>query len=73
MPVKSEEVLPLTENQLTTGHYLISKLPEFRMVEFGSRSFYPDSTQYTFNTTPQPAFNKNFNLLAEDLLDPQQK
>ena len=33
--------IPLTENQLTTGHYLISKLPEFRVVEFGSRSFYP--------------------------------
>src|SRR5512133_2337144 len=62
------ETLPLTENQLTTGHYLISKLPEFRIVEFGSRSFFPKSTHIEFNTVPQPSFSKNFNLLAEDLL-----
>ncbi len=65
---KKDEVLPLTENQLTTGHYLVSKLPEFHVVEFGSRSFFPGSRPVDFNTAPQPAFNKNFNLLAEDLL-----
>lgn len=65
---KSEEVLPLSESQLTTGHYLISKLPEFKVVELTARSFYPGSVQVTFNTLPQPAFNKNFNLLADDLL-----
>jgi transcription-repair coupling factor (superfamily II helicase) len=65
---RNEEFLPITENQLTTGHYIISKLPEFRIVEFGSRSFYPGSTSVAFNTIPQPAFNKNFNLLADDLL-----
>ncbi|MFO7369094.1 MAG: transcription-repair coupling factor, partial [Bacteroidales bacterium] len=65
---KSEEVLPLSESQLTTGHYLISKLPEFKVVEFAARNFYPDSVQLSFNTLPQPAFNKNFNLLADDLL-----
>jgi transcription-repair coupling factor (superfamily II helicase) len=65
---KKDEVLPLTENQLTTGHYLLSKLPEFHVVEFGSRSFFPGSRHVGFNTAPQPAFNKNFNLLAEDLL-----
>jgi transcription-repair coupling factor (superfamily II helicase) len=62
------EALPLTENQLTTGHYLISKLPDFRIVEFGSRSFFPKSSHIEFNTVPQPSFSKNFNLLAEDLL-----
>ncbi|MBN2813857.1 MAG: transcription-repair coupling factor [Bacteroidales bacterium] len=65
---KSEEVLPLSESQLTTGHYLISKLPEFKVVEFAARNFYPGSVQLSFNTLPQPAFNKNFNLLADDLL-----
>lgn len=62
------EVLQVKESHLTTGHYLISKLPDFNIVEFGSRSFYPDSVSVSFNTLPQPAFNKNFNLLAEDLL-----
>ena len=65
---KSEEVLPLSGSQLTTGRYLLGKIPDFRLIEFGARSFYPNSRVITFNTTPQPAFNKNFNLLAEDLL-----
>ena len=66
--VREEDFLPLTESQLTTGHYLIGKLPEFRVVEFGARSFFPGSLPVVFNTLPQPAFNKNFDLLAEDLL-----
>jgi transcription-repair coupling factor (superfamily II helicase) len=64
---KGEEVLPLTTEQLTTGHYLLGKLPEFTLVEFGARSFYTGSISLAFNTSPQPAFNKNFKLLAEDL------
>jgi len=65
---RKDEALPLTENQLTTGHYVIGKLPGYRVVELGSRGFFPGSQPVVFNTSPQPAFNKNFNLLAEDLL-----
>ena len=66
---KGEEMVFLSGGQLTTGRYLLGKIPDFRLIEFGSRGFYPDSTVITFNATPQPAFNKNFNLLAEDLLE----
>src|SRR5512133_122566 len=62
------DVIPVSEDQLTTGHYLVSKLPEFSVVEFTPRNYFPGSTAFTFNTVPQPAFSKNFNLLAEDLL-----
>ncbi len=62
-----EEVQTVSEDQLTTGHYLLSKLPDFSVVEFSSRSFFPASVEYKFNSIPQPAFNKNFNLLADDL------
>jgi transcription-repair coupling factor (superfamily II helicase) len=65
---KGEEIVLLSGGQLTTGRYLLGKIPDFRLIEFGARSFYPDSTVIAFNTTPQPAFNKNFNLLADDLL-----
>ncbi len=65
---QKDDPVPLNENQLTTGHYIIGKLPEFRVVEFSSRSFYPGSTAVEFNMVPQPAFNKNFNLLTNDLL-----
>ncbi len=66
---KGEDIVPLSGGQLTTGRYLLGKIPDFRLIEFGPRSFYPDSKVITFNTTPQPAFNKNFNLLADDLLE----
>ncbi len=40
---KSEEIVPLSGSQLTTGRYLLGKIPDFRLIEFGARSFYPDS------------------------------
>ena len=57
----------LKEEQLTTGHYLVSKLEDFEVVEIHTRPFYPDARVYSFSTSPQPSFNKNFNLLAETL------
>lgn len=35
----------------------------------GSKVYFPGSTSIKFNTGKQPAFNKNFNLLAENLLE----
>ena len=35
------------------------------MVEINNRPFYPDARVLSFSTSPQPSFNKNFNLLAE--------
>lgn len=65
---ESEDVVPLSTDQMTTGRYLVSRIPDFNIVELGSRHFYSDSIAVSFNTAPQPAFNKNFNLLADDLL-----
>ncbi|MBP93722.1 MAG: transcription-repair coupling factor [Flavobacteriaceae bacterium] len=47
---------------------LKKQLLDFNLVEFGSKAVF-DSQDHiiTFNTTPQPAFNKQFNLLIEDL------
>jgi transcription-repair coupling factor (superfamily II helicase) len=63
-----KEDLPLSTDHMTTGRYLIAKIPDFTVIELGTRNFYPDSVEIPFHTAPQPAFNKNFNLLAEDLL-----
>ena len=47
---------------------LKKQLLDFNLLEFGSKAVF-DSQDHiiTFNTTPQPAFNKQFNLLIEDL------
>ncbi len=38
----------------------------FNIIEFGERHFF-DEDNFHFNTTAQPSFNKNFDLLIEDL------
>lgn len=48
---------------------LKKQLLDFTLVEFGGTSIFtklPNQT-LSFNTTPQPSFNKQFNLLIEDL------
>ncbi len=36
-------------------------------IEIGAKSYFANCTKIAFNTLPQPAFNKNFDLLADDL------
>jgi transcription-repair coupling factor (superfamily II helicase) len=58
----------LREDQLTTGYYLIQKISDFQVVEMTHRPFFGEARIFSFSTQPQPAFNKNFNLLAETFL-----
>jgi transcription-repair coupling factor (superfamily II helicase) len=53
------------EEQLTTGHDLVKGLDVFDVVEINNRPYDPGARVLTFSTSPQPSFNKNFNLLAE--------
>src|SRR5690606_7998229 len=47
---------------------LKKQLLEFNLVEFGSKAVFASQDNIiTFNTTPQPAFKKQFNLLIDDL------
>ncbi|MBN2761506.1 MAG: transcription-repair coupling factor, partial [Bacteroidales bacterium] len=62
----------LNGDQLTTGHYLIQQLDRFRVVEVSHHPFYPGAGLLSFSTTPQPSFNKNFNLVAETFLHNQE-
>lgn len=39
----------------------------FNLVEFGTDAWLSPASQIVCNTTPQPAFNKQFNLLIDDL------
>ena len=39
------------------------------VIETGLNKFFNNSAVYEFNTLPQPAFNKNFDLLGDDLID----
>jgi len=46
---------------------------DFRIIEFGKRSYFNDPLVVKYNVEPQPSFNKNFDLLIHNLNDNSQK
>ncbi len=54
-----------------TGEAFIAQLAHRKVIEFGNRYHFPTSPQVEFRSSAQPAFNKNFELLAKNLIDHQ--
>ncbi len=54
---------------LVDAKKFIQQLSDFNVVEFGQENFYDTEQKIQFNTVPQPAFNKNFELLSSNLLE----
>ncbi len=50
-----------------TGQQFEDDTGNFSMIEFGNRFYNKGATVFNFNISPQPAFNKNFDLLISDL------
>ena len=46
---------------------LLDRVQRVQVVEFGHNYFFPPAESLFFNTSPQPAFNKNFELLKEKI------
>lgn len=64
----STEVKHAEPEELFCNSQLLKKqLLNFNLVEFGTDAWLNPSTEVVCNTTPQPAFNKQFNLLIDDL------
>lgn len=64
----STEVKHAEPKELFCNSQLLKKqLLQFTLVEFGTDAWLNPATEIICNTTPQPAFNKQFNLLIDDL------
>ena len=64
----SSEIKHAQPDELFCNSEILKKqLLDFSIVEFGSSAIMPKTKSIDFNTTPQPSFNKQFNLLIEDL------
>lgn len=69
----SEDIKHVEPHELFCNSTLLKKqLLDFSIIEFGTQSIFchseqSEESQIVFNTIPQPAFNKQFNLLIEDL------
>ncbi|HEY9113426.1 MAG TPA: transcription-repair coupling factor [Bacteroidales bacterium] len=57
------------EELLLDGKLFLRQLLDFQTVEFGNRSVRNEASTIKFDQKPQPAFNKNFDLLLKDLLE----
>jgi transcription-repair coupling factor (superfamily II helicase) len=51
-----------------TGNRFFDHCSKFRFAEFGKQTMFTPDVTFTFNTEPQPFFNKNFELLSGKLL-----
>ena len=49
------------------GNSFTKQIDRFPVIEFGQAFHYTTDRTYEFRTTPQPTFNKQFDLLASDL------
>jgi transcription-repair coupling factor (superfamily II helicase) len=61
------------EKLFDSGAGFLAKSSQFVNIEFGSRFVLDDSKHFDFSSSPQPSFNKNFELLAQDLYEHQSK
>lgn len=52
---------------LLPGKEFLRYLLDFTTLEFGRQFYFKTGEPVVFNTAPQPSFNKNFDLLMEDL------
>ena len=59
------------ESQLITGAQFMTDAEQFRRIEFGHRPASQPSATIHFNTTGQPLFHKNFDLLKKSFEDYQ--
>jgi transcription-repair coupling factor (superfamily II helicase) len=64
----------LQPNQLfETPEAFLETLKRFLRIEFGSRFYFESEKVFEFKSSAQPSFNKNFELLAANLIEHQNK
>jgi len=57
----------LPEEMFLSKDKLIQLCLRKNTIEFGTKAYFEKTAEFTFQTSAQPAFNKNFDLLAENL------
>lgn len=65
------QVILSPEKLFDTGERFIQRTNTFKRIEFGSRFVLESGTTFDLKSSAQPSFNKNFELLADNLHDQQ--
>ena len=69
---ETEEERKKWVDKLLSGKAFSKDLKRFTCAEFGQKHFFPHSKVVKFKTGHQPVFHKNFDMLAENLIDYQE-
>jgi len=68
---------PLLEGEpdeiFLTSLDFLKGIAKFKVIEFGSNSFFKTENKIIFHSQPQPSFNKNFDLLIRNLQQNEEK
>ena len=65
------QVITNPEELYETRRSFLNQIKEFTTVEFGKRFYFKTEEKLTYQSRPQPSFNKDFNRLIENLQDNQ--
>ncbi len=69
---KIQVVLP-PKDLFESARSFADKIRDFSIIEFGNRFYLPKFINVDFSSRSQPSFNKNFELLSQNLLENQDK
>ncbi len=67
------QVVLSPDNLFVSRKEIIEQINKFPLIEFGSKFKYKDSKVFTFNSSPQISYNKNFEMLAEAMEENSRK
>ncbi|HLP04938.1 MAG TPA: CarD family transcriptional regulator, partial [Paludibacter sp.] len=59
--------IPDLANSQITGEELAAQMQKYRVLEWGEKSYFRAKSEIRFNTSPQPVFHKNFDLVSDNL------
>jgi transcription-repair coupling factor (superfamily II helicase) len=65
--IEGEATAPIKEELLVTGTSLLQSMKTFTIIELGQQQALEHKADLVFNTSPQPPFNKNFDILGDTL------
>ncbi len=54
------------KNQFIDFESFVKQMHSFRLIDFGGHCCLKEASQILFHSSPQPAFNKNFDLIADE-------
>lgn len=70
---EGKKILIHPDDLFDNARSLLNKTSTFRKIEFGHKFYLKEARVFQFDSQPQPSFNKNFELLVENLVSNEKK